>query len=227
MRVAVEGAAEGWLAGVPLAELIERARDGALLVGLTDGATPDALLDAARGAGHGHALQPRAPDAHRPVPPRGGLVRRTAVRLVARRELTERVRERSFLVSTGVSIAIIALVVVLPPLLGFDGPDTFTVGSVGDRAAEIAQAARQGAGAFEAEVHVRELAPGDADAALRAGDVDVVLTGDGLRSVQKPDEKLVNLLQAADRETRAAAALREAGVQSGEVRRALAPTRCA
>ncbi len=144
------------------------------------------------------------------------------MRLVARRELTERVRERSFLVSTGVSIAIIALVVVLPPLLGFDGPDTFTIGSVGDRSAEIAQAARQGAGAFEAEVHVRKLAPGDADAALRAGDVDVVLTGDGLRSVHKPDEKLVNLLQAADRETRAAAALREAGVQSGEVQRALA-----
>ena len=51
VRVAVEGAAEGWLAGVPSTELIERARDGALLVGLTDGATPDALLDAARGAG--------------------------------------------------------------------------------------------------------------------------------------------------------------------------------
>ena len=51
VRVAVEGAAEGWLAGVPSTELIERARDGALLVGLTDGATPDVLLDAARGAG--------------------------------------------------------------------------------------------------------------------------------------------------------------------------------
>ena len=77
-------------------------------------------------------------------------MRLTAVRLVARRELTERVRERSFLVSTGVSIAIIALVVVLPPLLGFDGPDTFPSGSGGDRPAEITQAARQGAGAFEA-----------------------------------------------------------------------------
>ena len=51
--------------------------------------------------------------------------------LVARRELTERVRERSFLVGTCVSIAIIALVVVLPPLLGFDEEDRYTVGTVG------------------------------------------------------------------------------------------------
>ena len=50
-------------------------------------------------------------------------MRSEAVRLVARRELTERVRERSFLVGTCVSIAIIALVVVLPPLLGFGEHD--------------------------------------------------------------------------------------------------------
>ena len=37
-----------------------------------------------------------------------------AVRLVARREITERVRERSFLISTGITLAIIVLVVVLP-----------------------------------------------------------------------------------------------------------------
>ena len=145
------------------------------------------------------------------------------VRLVARRELTERVRERSFMIGTGVSLAIIAIVVVLPPLLGFDGPDTFTVGSVGDRSAEVAKAAHAGAGAFEAEVHVRALEPADADAALRAGKVDVVVTDSGLRSLQKPDEKLVSLLQAADREIRSAAALRGAGAQSEEIRRALAP----
>ena len=40
---------------------------------------------------------------------------------------------------------------------------------------------------------------------------------------RSPTTKLVSLLQAADREIRAAAALRGAGVQSGEIRRALAP----
>ena len=49
------------------------------------------------------------------------------VRLVARREVTERVRERSFLISTGITFAIVALVVALPPLLGFGGPSEYTV----------------------------------------------------------------------------------------------------
>ena len=48
---------------------------------------------------------------------------REAVTLVARRELSQRVREKSFLVGTGVSLAIIILVVVLPSLLGFGGQD--------------------------------------------------------------------------------------------------------
>ena len=150
-------------------------------------------------------------------------MRSGAVGLVARRELTERVRERSFLVGTCVSIVIIAVVVVLPPLLGFDETDRFTVGAVGPEAAAVAQTAHAGAGAFEAEVSIRELDARDADAALRGGEVDVVLTGGELRSLQKPDDKLVAVLQAADRELRSADALREAGVQEDDIQAALAP----
>jgi len=150
-------------------------------------------------------------------------VRRSAVSLVARRELTERVRERSFLVGTCVSIAIIALVVVLPPLLGFDETDRFTVGAVGPEAAEVAQAARDGAGAFEAEISIQELDPRDAVAALRDGAVDVVLSDGALRSRDKPDEKLVSVLQAADREVRTAAALRDAGASTEDIGAALSP----
>jgi ABC-2 type transport system ATP-binding protein len=51
VRVAVEGADGGWLERVPAAELVSRSRDGALVVALRDGATPDDVLDAARGAG--------------------------------------------------------------------------------------------------------------------------------------------------------------------------------
>ena len=79
-------------------------------------------------------------------------MRREAVRLVARRELTERVRERSFMIGTGVTILVIALVVVLPTLLGFDETDRFKVGAAGGTAAAVAQTARAGAGAFDAEV---------------------------------------------------------------------------
>jgi ABC-2 type transport system ATP-binding protein len=51
LRVAVAGGDDGWLASVPQAELLARGRDGALVVALSDGATPDDVLDAARAAG--------------------------------------------------------------------------------------------------------------------------------------------------------------------------------
>ena len=45
------------------------------------------------------------------------------IRLVARREFTERVRERSFMISTGITLGIVVLVLVLPSLLGLRRPD--------------------------------------------------------------------------------------------------------
>ena len=50
VRVAVRGGDEAWLGGVPGAEVVDRGADG-VLVALTDGAPPEALLDAARAAG--------------------------------------------------------------------------------------------------------------------------------------------------------------------------------
>jgi ABC-2 type transport system ATP-binding protein len=50
VRVAVQGADDGWLARVPGAEVLERGPRGTL-VALRDGAPPDAVLDAARAAG--------------------------------------------------------------------------------------------------------------------------------------------------------------------------------
>jgi hypothetical protein len=44
------------------------------------------------------------------------------IKLVARRELTERIHERSFLISTGITLAIVVVVLLLPTLLGFGGP---------------------------------------------------------------------------------------------------------
>ena len=52
VRVAVAGEdGDGWLAAVPAAETVSRGRDGSLLVALSDGATPEDVLDAARRAG--------------------------------------------------------------------------------------------------------------------------------------------------------------------------------
>jgi ABC-2 type transport system permease protein len=148
---------------------------------------------------------------------------REAVTLVARREVTERVREKSFAISTAVSIAIIVLVAVVPKALGLGGTDEFTVG-VTDRAAlSVAQAAARGADEFDAKITVKQLAPGEAPRALADGDVDIVLTGRGIRSQEKPDDKLVNAIQVANRQVRAAEALQGSDLSPDQQRAALAP----
>ena len=130
------------------------------------------------------------------------------MRLVARRELTERVRERSFLVGTCVSIAIIALVVVLPPLLGFGETTTYVVATTDRDAAAVVRTAEGGAGAFDVELRARPMSAGEAATALRQGDVDAVLGGGRLRGKEELDDELVGVLQAS-------AQLQEAGASGG------------
>jgi ABC-2 type transport system permease protein len=105
------------------------------------------------------------------------------VKLVARRELTERIRERSFLISTGITLAVVVIVLILPALLGFGGPNEFTVsaGSAQDRAI-VERAAR--------------IAP-EFDAKIKLGDGDVTLAGGAIRSEDEPDDTLVGILQLA------------------------------
>jgi ABC-2 type transport system permease protein len=105
------------------------------------------------------------------------------VKLVARRELTERLHERSFLISTGITLGIVVIVLLLPTLLGFGGPNEYTVAanSPQDRAI-VERAAR--------------IAP-DFDAKIKLGDGDVSLAGGVIRSQDEPDDKLVSILQLA------------------------------
>ena len=111
----------------------------------------------------------------------------SAVRLVARRELTERLRERSFVVSTGITLVIVALVVILPAALGLGGPSEFTVTAGDARGAQIAQAAHALAPSLDAKVTV-------------APDGDVTVTGAAIRAGSEPDDTLVQILQLANRQ---------------------------
>jgi ABC-2 type transport system permease protein len=152
-----------------------------------------------------------------------GLEGRAAVALVARREITSRLREKAFLVSLGVTMLIIVLVAVLPPLLGAGGATTYRLG-VGDAASvPVAEAAERGARAFDVEVKVTRLEPARVDAALADGSVDAVLSRGGLRSQEAAEDELVGIVQAASREVRQAGALRAAGLRGDELRRALSP----
>src|SRR3954454_17539734 len=154
------------------------------------------------------------------IPAVGG---RDAVRLVARREITQRVREKSFLISMLVSLIIVGLVAVVPTVLGLGGDEAYTVGVVDPSARPVADAAARDAGAFDARLDIRRLAPADAAEALADGDVDAVLAPRATRSQEKPDDELERVLQAANRQVRAAQALRDAGLPPAQAQRALAP----
>ena len=152
-----------------------------------------------------------------------GLRGRQAVALVARREVTQRLREKSFLISMGVTTVIIVLVAVIPPLLGAGGPSKFTIAVTDASSAPIGAAARQSAKGFDAELKVRRLSPAAARQALDSGDVDAVLSAGGLRSKEEPDDKLTGMLDTAARQVHQTDALRAAGLRGAELQRALTP----
>jgi ABC-2 type transport system permease protein len=152
-----------------------------------------------------------------------GLRGRPAVALVARREVTQKLREKSFLISMAVTTVIIVLVAVVPPLLGAGGPATFTIAVTDASSAPIAATAQQNAKGFDAELRVRRLSPAAAGAALDAGDVDAVLSASGLHAKEEPDKKLTGMVDAAARQVHQADALRSAGLTGAALQRALQP----
>jgi len=114
------------------------------------------------------------------------------IRLVARRELTERVRERSFLVSTGITLGIIVLAVLLPLIFGFGGPKHYVVAG-GDAAGRaVAEQAVRVADSFDATVVVSDRDP------------DATVEGGEIRSTDEPDDTLVNILQVANQQVQSA-----------------------
>jgi ABC-2 type transport system permease protein len=105
------------------------------------------------------------------------------VKLVARRELTERLHERSFLISTGITLGIVVIVLLLPTLLGFGGPNEYTVAAKSPQDRAIVERAARLAPEFDAKVTL--------------GDGDVTVSDGVIRAQDEPDDKLVSILQVA------------------------------
>ena len=152
-----------------------------------------------------------------------GLRGRPAIALVARREITQRIREKSFLISMAVTVVLVVLVAVVPPLFGFGDTQTYTVAVADDASLAVAKAADRGAKAFDADLKVRRLSAEDPNAALADGKVDVVLSTSGLQAEEEPDPTLLGLLETARREVQQASALKRAGLSDAQVQRALNP----
>jgi len=128
-----------------------------------------------------------------------------AIRLVARREIVERIRERSLWVSTGLTVLVLAGVLVLPSALGFGGATKATVATVGPDAAAVARQAVAQQKAFDVELSVRRV--GSAAAAqklVRDGDADVAVLpgGRGLLAAHDADDSVVAAVQSGSQAAR-------------------------
>ncbi|MEA2232164.1 MAG: type transport system permease protein [Solirubrobacteraceae bacterium] len=130
---------------------------------------------------------------------------RHAAALVAQREIVERIRDRSLLISTAVTLAILAAILLIPPLIGIGGTTTYKVAVAGPQAEQVARAARRDAKTFDAQIEIVRVA--DERAVRKAVDAekaDAGLSGDARAIVvrKKLDDKLGNALQEGSRQLR-------------------------
>ncbi len=127
---------------------------------------------------------------------------RTVTALVARREIVERLRERSLLISTLVTLVILAAITVLPAAIGLGGTDTHKVAVAGPQAERLARAAQPAARPLDARIEIVRVAD---DAAVRrvvrAGDADAGVTraADAIVARKQLDDALGVALQEGAR----------------------------
>jgi ABC-2 type transport system permease protein len=149
---------------------------------------------------------------------------RQAMLLVARRELTERVRQRTFQLSTAIIVAIVGAVAVLAGVLGGDDAESYDVGAQGEESATIVRTARSVGRQFDVRIHLRTFdSPAQARAAVRNEDVDAAVVGGELVTLEDPPDDLAQALQVSARQARSHEALRRQGLDADEARRALEP----
>jgi ABC-2 type transport system permease protein len=127
---------------------------------------------------------------------------RQAAALVARREIVERLRDRSLLISTVVTLAILAAILVVPSLIGVGGTETYKVAVAGPQAEQVARAAQRNAKTFDAKIETVRVA--DERAVRKAVDAetaDAGLAGDAGAIIvrKKLDDNLANALQQGSR----------------------------
>jgi ABC-2 type transport system permease protein len=148
-----------------------------------------------------------------------------AVRLIAGRELRERLRAKSFLISTAVLVVAILVIGIIARVAGGDDTDTTVVGVDGQAPSpEFAETLEQVAGTVDRDVTVVEVDAG-ARRALDDGDADVVIVPDERRVVYDGDvdTELQAIVQQAWSTAEIQQALLEAGIETDQVGDLLSP----
>ena len=141
--------------------------------------------------------------------------------IVSRREFVERARDRGFLISTAITLAILVGVLVVSSL--FNRGTRFDLAVVGDESRAIGEQVVAAADALAIDVTMLSFPDEEAaTAAVRDGGADAALL-DADRIVVKsdPDEQLVGVIQAVSIRARSQEALEGAGLSDAEVQAAL------
>jgi len=143
------------------------------------------------------------------------------IRLVAGREIAVRVRERSFLISSALSLVLIAGVTLLPLLMNSDD-GLAVVAATDQRGAQVAESAARGP-AGDQRIEVRRLTAEEARRSLAAQDVEAAVSARGITFQESPGDELVARLQEAHRRLAVADALGAAGLGPRQAQAALSP----
>lgn len=152
----------------------------------------------------------------------------SVIRLVAAREIGERLRAKSFYFLTAALVLVILAVGVIARLTGGDdAPDALEIGIVEPVAAELEAAVVDVAGAFDREVEVvryDDVTTGRS--ALEDGDLDALLVPAETEAVfsDTVDQLTFAVLQQAWSGTEMRAALADGGLADDEIAAALSPT---
>ncbi len=144
---------------------------------------------------------------------------REATRAVAARELSERLRDKSFWMSTVITLVILGVVLFMPKLLGDDGTSTVAYAGPGDDdvAATVATQARELDLTVKRATYPSEAA---ARAAIDDGKLDAYVTDREVIVKKDLDDQLGLVVQAAHRQVTAAHQLRDQGLDPGAVQAA-------
>ncbi|HYH52176.1 MAG TPA: ABC transporter permease, partial [Acidimicrobiia bacterium] len=150
---------------------------------------------------------------------------RGLVRLIAGREIRERLRTKSFAALTALNVVLIIGVGVIGGFAGRDEPDTIQVGVTQPVPQRLATVLVQAASAFGRTVEVVPLPGSEARRAVEDEDVDAAIIVDEgeLLFPSEPDERLAALVQQAWADDRRHHALRDVGLAPGEIDAALSP----
>lgn len=149
------------------------------------------------------------------------------VRLIARREVVERLRARSFAVGTGLLVVIILAIGIITRLNSGGDDDAIDIAVAGDVPAGLEETTGQTATFFERTAEITTFDDEDAArVAVKDGDADVAIVGDAGEVVfhEDIDQEIFAIIQQSWANAQVQEALAGAGLDEQQVTRALTTT---